>query len=63
MLQVNIMYLMKEFFSFQLFISQSYDATSHFQSTCKNVLEIYKNVTGSDFDFSKVQGDLAQNQE
>lgn len=38
----------------QLFVSRSYDATSHFESTCEDVLDIFKRGTGEQFDFSKV---------
>lgn len=42
----------------QIFISQSFDPTSHFEETCVDVLEIYKRGTGEDFDFSKIVGDV-----
>jgi len=42
----------------QLFISKSYDATSHFETTCQDVLDIFKRGTGEDFDFSKVKHTL-----
>lgn len=42
----------------QLFISESYDATSHFETTCLDVLDIYRRGTGEDFDFSKVKHNL-----
>ncbi|XP_044749864.1 rab GDP dissociation inhibitor alpha [Coccinella septempunctata] len=42
----------------QIFISQSYDATSHFESTCMDVLDIFKRGTGEEFDFSKIKRDL-----
>jgi len=42
----------------QVFISQSYDATTHFETTCLDVLDIFKRATGEDFDFSKVKSDL-----
>jgi len=32
----------------QVFISRSYDATSHFETVCEDVKEIYKRVTGND---------------
>ncbi len=38
----------------QVFVSKSYDATTHFETTCDDVLSIYERVTGSPFDFSKV---------
>lgn len=39
----------------KLFISKSYDATSHFETTCLDVLDIYKRATGEEFDFSKIK--------
>jgi Rab GDP dissociation inhibitor len=42
----------------QVFISQSYDATTHFETTCLDVLDIFKRGTGEDFDFSKVKSEL-----
>ncbi|ESO03565.1 hypothetical protein HELRODRAFT_79884 [Helobdella robusta] len=39
----------------QIFVSKSYDATSHFETTCDDVLDIFRRSTGSDFDFSKVK--------
>lgn len=42
----------------QLFVSKSYDATSHFETTCKDVLDIFKRGTGEEFDFSKVKHNL-----
>lgn len=44
--------------SSQLFISESFDATSHFETTCADVLNIFRRGTGEDFDFSKVKHDL-----
>lgn len=46
----------------QVFISQSFDPTSHFEETCTDVLEIYKRGTGEDFDFSKIVGDVNQDE-
>ena len=42
----------------QLFVSKSYDATSHFETTCKDVLDIFCRGTGAEFDFSKVKHTL-----
>ncbi|KAI0238764.1 Rab GDP dissociation inhibitor alpha [Lamellibrachia satsuma] len=42
----------------QLFISKSYDATTHFETTCNDVLDIFRRATGADFDFSKVKHNL-----
>lgn len=46
----------------QIFISQSYDATTHFETTCLDVLDIFKRGTGEDFDFSKVKADLGDDE-
>ncbi|XP_043267752.1 rab GDP dissociation inhibitor alpha [Venturia canescens] len=42
----------------QLFISASYDATTHFETTCLDVLDIFKRATGEEFDFNKVKQEL-----
>merc|ERR1712110_1277718 len=42
----------------QLFISKSYDPTSHFETTCLDVLDVFRRGTGEDFDFSKVKHTL-----
>jgi Rab GDP dissociation inhibitor len=42
----------------QIFVSQTYDPTSHFETTCIDVLDIFRRATGTDFDFSKVQHNL-----
>jgi len=42
----------------QILISKSYDATTHFETTCLDVLDIYKRGTGEEFDFSKVKVEL-----
>ncbi|XP_053203702.1 rab GDP dissociation inhibitor alpha-like [Panonychus citri] len=42
----------------QIFISESFDATTHFETTCLDVLDIYKRGTGEEFDFSKVKRNL-----
>jgi Rab GDP dissociation inhibitor len=44
----------------QVFISTSYDATTHFETTCLDVLDIFKRGTGEDFDFSKVKHNLGE---
>lgn len=41
-----------------LFISKSYDATTHFETTCIDVLDIFKRATGEEFDFTKVKSEL-----
>lgn len=42
----------------QIFISTSYDATTHFETTCLDVLDIFKRATGEEFDLNKVKQDL-----
>merc|ERR1712166_128495 len=42
----------------QLFISKSYDATSHFETACLDVLDVFKRGTGEEFDFTKVKHNL-----
>ena len=37
----------------QIFISKSYDATSHFETVCSDVKDIYQRVTGAEL---KVEG-------
>lgn len=37
-----------------VFISKSYDPTTHFETTCTDVLDIFKRGTGAPFDFSKI---------
>lgn len=43
------------FFSSQVFASRSYDATTHFETTCNDIKDIYKRMTGSDFDFENMK--------
>ncbi|XP_022186474.1 rab GDP dissociation inhibitor alpha [Nilaparvata lugens] len=45
----------------QIFISKSYDATTHFETTCLDVLEIYKRGTGGVFELSKIPEDTGDN--
>ncbi|XP_063980311.1 rab GDP dissociation inhibitor alpha [Diachasmimorpha longicaudata] len=47
----------------QLFISTSYDATTHFETTCLDVLDIFKRATGEDFDFNKVKQELGDEEQ
>merc|ERR1719381_141116 len=42
----------------QMFVSKSYDATSHFETTCQDVLDIFKRGTGEEFDLTKVKHNL-----
>ena len=36
-----------------LFISKSYDATSHFETACEDVLSLFERITGSPLDYSQ----------
>ncbi|KAF7257108.1 hypothetical protein EG68_05841 [Paragonimus skrjabini miyazakii] len=47
----------------RIFISNSYDASTHFESTCANVLSLYEKITGKPFDFSQVTKQLNQDDE
>ncbi|XP_012520356.1 PREDICTED: rab GDP dissociation inhibitor beta [Propithecus coquereli] len=40
---------------FQIFISRTYDATTHFETTCDDIKNIYKRMTGSEFDFEEMK--------
>jgi Rab GDP dissociation inhibitor len=42
-----------------LFVTKSYDATSHFESVADDVLDIYKRITGQELDMS-IPADLEQ---
>ncbi|PIK54484.1 rab GDP-dissociation inhibitor, partial [Apostichopus japonicus] len=39
----------------KIFISSSFDATTHFETTCDDIVSMYKRITGTDFDFSKMK--------
>ncbi|KAH8860743.1 Rab GDP dissociation inhibitor alpha [Schistosoma japonicum] len=39
----------------RVFISSSYDASPHFESTCTDVLDLYERITGHSLDFSKIK--------
>ncbi|XP_072309401.1 rab GDP dissociation inhibitor beta-like [Eucyclogobius newberryi] len=39
----------------QIFLSRSYDATTHFETTCDDIKDIYKRVMGVDFDFAEME--------
>lgn len=47
----------------QIFISESYDATTHFETTCLDVLDIFKRGTGEEFDFSKIKPELGDEEQ
>lgn len=42
-----------------VFISNSYDATSHFETTFDDINSLYKRVTGAELDLTKVSDDAA----
>ncbi|XP_033114555.1 rab GDP dissociation inhibitor alpha-like [Anneissia japonica] len=42
----------------KVYITKSYDATTHFETTCDDIKDTYKRITGDDLDFSQVQKDL-----
>lgn len=40
----------------QVFISTTYDATTHFETTCKDVLDVWKRGhEGGEFDFTQIK--------
>lgn len=39
----------------QVFITKSYDATSHFETTCADVIQVFERAYGGKFDYDKVQ--------
>uniref|UniRef100_A0A3B3QTV7 Rab GDP dissociation inhibitor n=1 Tax=Paramormyrops kingsleyae TaxID=1676925 RepID=A0A3B3QTV7_9TELE len=39
----------------QIFVSRAYDATTHFETTCNDIKDVYKRMTGSDFDFENMK--------
>ncbi|XP_003978432.1 rab GDP dissociation inhibitor beta [Takifugu rubripes] len=39
----------------QIFISRSYDATTHFESTCDDIKNIYNRMTGTEFNFAEME--------
>ncbi|XP_076023517.1 rab GDP dissociation inhibitor beta-like [Genypterus blacodes] len=39
----------------QIFISRSYDATTHFETTCGDIKDIYRRMTGAEFDFNEME--------
>ena len=41
-----------------LYVTSSYDASTHFETTCADVLSIYERIMGEPFDFSKVNRTL-----
>jgi Rab GDP dissociation inhibitor len=45
------------------YISTGYDATTHFETTVDDVLDMYKRITGHDIDLNSKNPRLAQQQE
>uniref|UniRef100_A0A8C0Z094 Rab GDP dissociation inhibitor n=1 Tax=Canis lupus familiaris TaxID=9615 RepID=A0A8C0Z094_CANLF len=39
----------------QIFISRTYDATTHFETTCDDIKNIYRRMTGSEFDCEEMK--------
>lgn len=39
----------------QIFISRSYDATTHFETTCDDIKDIFRRMTGAEFDFAEME--------
>ena len=46
----------------QIFISKSYDATSHFETTCADIKDIYQRIHGEAFDFEAIKAKLDDEQ-
>ncbi|XP_076468698.1 rab GDP dissociation inhibitor beta-like [Babylonia areolata] len=46
----------------KIYVTKSYDATTHFETTCDDVLHTYKRIMGEEFDFSKVKHTEEQQQ-
>lgn len=52
--QISLVSSLSNFY-FQIFISRTYDATTHFETTCDDIKDIYKRMTGSEFDFEEMK--------
>ena len=39
---------------YQIFISKSYDATTHFETVCDDIMDMYERITGEKFDPSSI---------
>lgn len=44
--------------SCNVFVTKSYDPTTHFETTCNDVLSVFERAAGQKFDFSKVKHNL-----
>eukprot|EP00299_Pterocystis_sp_00344_P015034 c7489_g1_i1.p1 GENE.c7489_g1_i1~~c7489_g1_i1.p1 ORF type:complete len:449 (+),score=84.37 c7489_g1_i1:47-1393(+) len=45
----------------RVFISKSFDQTTHFETTCLDIMEMYKRITGKDLDLSVTDLEALQN--
>jgi Rab GDP dissociation inhibitor len=43
-----------------VFISKSFDETSHFESETENVLALYRQITGNDLDLTNLPEDIEE---
>jgi len=43
-----------------VYISESYDATTHFESVCQNIKNIYQDITGEVIDFDKISSTIEE---
>ena len=55
--KISERYEAKGNFNDGVFISNSFDATSHFESETENVLELYKKITGKELDLTDLPDD------
>mmetsp|Transcript_36745 Transcript_36745/g.95135 ORF Transcript_36745/g.95135 Transcript_36745/m.95135 type:complete len:97 (-) Transcript_36745:842-1132(-) len=47
----------------RVFISKSYDATSHFESTTADVMDVYERITGHPLDLTKKRRDHTEQEQ
>lgn len=47
----------------QTFITRSYDATTHFETTCDDIIDVYKRIFDKEFDFDKMKSDFEVDEE
>ena len=45
-------------FVFQIFISKSYDPTTHFETTCTDIISLYERISGESFDLNSVKREV-----
>ena len=38
--------------SLQIYISKSYDATTHFETCCEDIMDLYQRITGEKLDLA-----------